>query len=157
DYRFGDLLQASSRFSDLMKRLVSAQSATQCVPPNLWVLTPANFALVQQALGRSDEALKLSDEALRRGRQLKHLYSLGVVISFAGALRYQRREPEAARELAEAEIAFAEEHGFRDRLLGGRSLRGWAVTILGQAEQGVADLERAAGSEPSVFQRRARD
>jgi len=94
---------------------------------------------------------------LRRGRQLKHVYSLGVVISFAGALRYERREPEAARELAEAEIAFAEEHGFRDRLLGDRSLRGWAVTILGQAEQGIADLERAAGSEPSVFQRRARD
>ena len=72
-----------------------------------------------------------------------------------GTLRYLRREVEAARELARAEIALAEEHGFRERLANGRSLRGWTMTELGQTEQGIAELEPIASSAPSLFQMRA--
>ena len=139
-----------------MKTLISAQSgATQSSPVNLWVQTPAIFALVQQALGRSDGALKLSEEALRRGRQVKHAFSLAVAIGAAGTLRYFRREAVAAHELAQAQIAIAEENGFRQTLGQGRSLRGWAMTELGQTEKGIAELEPVAASAPDAFQMRA--
>jgi class 3 adenylate cyclase len=155
-YHSGNLPEASSRFSDLMKRLVSAQSGvTQSTPGNLWVLTPGTFAYVQHVIGRSDEALKLSEEALRRGRQLKEVFSLGIAISIAGTLRYFRREAGAAREVAQTETALAEEHGFRDRLVSAQALRGWAMSELGQTEQGIAELESVAASGPSVSQMRA--
>src|SRR5262249_45707388 len=119
--RSGNLLEASSRFSDLMKRLVSAESGvTQFSPVNLWVQTPAIFALIQQALGRSEEALKLSEEAMRRSRELKQSYSLAIVIMMAGTLRYFRREAQVAGELAQAEIVIAQENGFRELLDRGR-------------------------------------
>jgi tetratricopeptide (TPR) repeat protein len=155
-YRSGDLLEASSRLSDLMKDLVSPESgATQSSPANLWVVTPAMFALAQQALGRSDEALKLSEEALRRGRQLKGAFSLNIAIGAAGTLRHFRREAEAARELAQAQIAIAEENGFREHLDSGRWLRGWVMTELGQTEEGIAELEPVAASALGPFQMRA--
>jgi tetratricopeptide (TPR) repeat protein len=154
--RSGDLLEASARFSDLMKRLVSAESGvTQFSPVNLWAQTPAIFALIQQALGRSEEALKLSEEALRRSRELKQSFSLAVVIMMAGTLRYFRREAQAAGDLAQAEIALAEEHGFRERLASARALRGWAMSELGDTQQGIAELEPVAASARSAFQMRA--
>jgi predicted ATPase len=132
--------------SDLMKRVGPAHPGVvpEIVPVNCWVMSPAHFALVQHALGRPDEALKLSDEALRRGRQLKHPYTLAAAFGNVAVLRYRRREPEAARELAEAQIAPAEEHGLRERIVHGRLLRGWAMTELGQPEQGLAELEAPA-------------
>jgi hypothetical protein len=59
------------------------------------------------------------------------------------------REPQATRELAEATIALGEEYGFQERLLVGRALRGWAMTELGQTEEGVAELEAASAFSPA--------
>jgi class 3 adenylate cyclase/tetratricopeptide (TPR) repeat protein len=152
-YRSGDLLQASSLLSDLTKRLVSAHQgiAAGILSVNLWVVSLGVFAVVQQALGRPDEALKLGDETLRRARQLKHSFTLAYAVHNVGVLRYQGREPEAAREMAEAEVALAEEHGFRELLVSGRALKGWEMSELGQTEQGVAEVEAAAASGPSFF------
>jgi class 3 adenylate cyclase/tetratricopeptide (TPR) repeat protein len=149
-YFSGDLLQACSRFSDLMKPLGAThlRAAAELLPVNLWATIPGNFALVQHQLGRADEALRLSGEALSRARQLKHSFTLALAIQLAGMLRYFRREPVAARELADAIMALAEEHGFQERLLWGRMLRGWAMTELGQTERGIGELEAAAASSP---------
>jgi tetratricopeptide (TPR) repeat protein len=152
-YLSGDLLEASSRFSHSMKSLGSTpqRGATEFVATNPWVVTPAMFALVKLALGRPDRALKSSDEALRRGRELKQPLSLTAVIASGAILRYQCREPEVARELAEAAIAIAEENGFRDWVAIGRSVRGSAMTALGQAELGVVELEAGAASVQTFF------
>jgi tetratricopeptide (TPR) repeat protein len=149
----GDPLEASLRFSHSMKSLGSTpqRGATEYVAPNLWVVTPAMFALVKLALGRPDQALKLSDEALRRGRELKHPLSLAAVIGMGAILNYQCREPEVARELAEAAIAIAEENGFRDWIATGRSVRGSAMAELGQAELGVVELEASVASAQTFF------
>jgi len=105
--------------------------------------------MVQLLLGKPDEALRMSNEALSRARQLKHPYTLALAIHQAAEMRFSRREPEATRELAEALIARAEEHGFQQRLLAGRAFRGWAMSELGQTEEGVAELEAAAASAPA--------
>jgi class 3 adenylate cyclase/tetratricopeptide (TPR) repeat protein len=146
----GKLLEAASRFNDLLKGLISPHPrvAAGFTAVNPWVVALCSFAIVQQALGRTDDALRLSDEALRRARQLKHLISVAWALTFAAMIRIQRREPESVRALAEALIAFAEKHGLRERLAEGRSLRGWAMVELGQTEQGLAELE--AGGTSSI-------
>jgi class 3 adenylate cyclase/tetratricopeptide (TPR) repeat protein len=151
--RSGDLFEASSRFNHLMESLGSTpqRGATEFIAPNLWVLTPTQFAEVKLALGRPDQALKLSDEALRRGRELKHPLSLAAVSGNGAFLRYHCRDPDGARELAEAAIAIAEENGIRDWIAIGRSVRGGAMSELGQAEQGVVELKAGAASLQSFF------
>jgi class 3 adenylate cyclase/tetratricopeptide (TPR) repeat protein len=150
-YNSGDLLQASSQYSDLMKLSGSAQLrvVAEHVPGfDPWATPTGSLALVQMALGKPDEALRLSNDALSRARQLKHADVLALAIQWAALVRHLRREPEAARELAESLIALAEEHGFQERLLAGRALRGRAMTKLGQTEEGVAELEAAAVYSP---------
>jgi hypothetical protein len=95
-------------------------------------------------------------EGVRRCRQLKHPLNLAVAIGGEGTLRYHRREPRAALELAEAEIALSEEHGIGDRLVAARSLRGWAMTELGQPDRGIDELEEvAAAAVVGIFKIRA--
>jgi len=149
----GDLLEASSQFNHSMKSLGSTpqRGLTEFIAPNLWFVAPSMSALTQLALGRPDHALRLSDEAMRRGRELKHPLSLTAVMGTGAVLRYLCREPEGARELTDACIAMAEENGFRDWIAQGRLVRGWAMTKLGQEELGVVELEAGAASGQSVF------
>jgi predicted ATPase len=97
--------------------------------------------MTQLALGRPDEALKLSAESLRRARQLSHPFMLAQVLRNAAILRYLRREPEATRELAQASGDLAEQYGLREHLAAARMFRAWAMTELGQVEQGLSELE----------------
>jgi class 3 adenylate cyclase/tetratricopeptide (TPR) repeat protein len=148
----GDLLQASSHFRNSMEGFgPHSRGEAGFALVNLWANVPVMLALVQQVLGRPDEAVRLSDESLRRDRQLRHSFTLTVGFYNEGLLRYYRREPRVTRELAEAAMALAEEHGFRDFVTWGRALRGWAMTELGQTEQGVAELEAAASSGPNFL------
>jgi tetratricopeptide (TPR) repeat protein len=103
-YFSGDLLQASSRFTDLrftdlMKPLGAAhlRAAADLLPVNLWATIPGNFALVQHQLGRADEALRLSGEALSRARQLKHSFTHA---SLAAVIRQRRQSDQCSHLLA---------------------------------------------------------
>jgi predicted ATPase len=69
-----------------------------------------------------------------------------LALHLASLVHYERREPEAAHGLAEAEIALADEHGFREFSASGRALKAWAMTELGQTQQGIAELEAIAVS-----------
>jgi class 3 adenylate cyclase/tetratricopeptide (TPR) repeat protein len=141
-YGSGELLQASSQFKDLMADLVSARSrpaAGLIVDP--WALAASMFAYTQLALGRPNEAIKLSEETLRRARKLNHPFMLAMALRNAAVLRYHRREPEATSELAQATIALAEKYGFREHLATARSLLAWARTELGRVDQGLSELE----------------
>jgi tetratricopeptide (TPR) repeat protein len=141
-YHAGEPLQALSRFDDLMKRW---PSRPQRVPYGLTTLSPWNsvpwmLCLPKLALGRPDEAVKLTDEYLRTARQLDRPFALATALIAAALLRSQRREPEAMRALAETCVALAEEHGFKERLAEARWFRQWALTELGPTERGVTEL-----------------
>jgi tetratricopeptide (TPR) repeat protein len=136
----GDLLEAASQYKDLIKRLVSPpRRITIGVVMEPWVAVPSQLALVEQSLGRPDEALRLCDEGLRRARQLKHPSDLATALMIAARVRSQRREPDAARELAEAARALAEKHGLSGRV--NSAVMVWAKAELGQTEQALAELE----------------
>ena len=51
-----------------------------------------------------------------------------------------RREPEATLEWAEATIAAAQQLGYVYREAMGRVLRGWALALLGEQEQGIREI-----------------
>jgi tetratricopeptide (TPR) repeat protein len=138
----GELLQASSQLGDLMAGLVSVRHRPVTgIVTDPWIVAPGVFALTQLALGRPDEAIKLSEESLRRARQLNHPFMLAQALINAAILRYHRREPGATRELAQAIIALAEQYGFREHLATARMFTAWAMTELGQMEQGLSALE----------------
>src|SRR6266851_2457291 len=59
-------------------------------------------ALALQLLGRVGEAVKAAEEGLRRARESKHLFSLGLALTLVGGmLPCYRREPEIVRAHAE--------------------------------------------------------
>jgi class 3 adenylate cyclase/tetratricopeptide (TPR) repeat protein len=152
----GDLLQASLRFNDLMKHLASPpQLAGGGVSPiDPFAAAPIVWSMVQLVLGRPDEALKLSDEALRRARQLKHPFTHIMTVTTAIQLRYARREPKAVQKLAEEAIALSEEHGFLpEQTAVARTFRGWAISGFSQPEQVIAELERSVALAPGQFRR----
>ncbi len=152
-WRSGDLLEASSRFDDLMKRLGpnDLPETEELVLINPWPAIPGSSASVQLDLGRPDEALRLSDEALRRARQLGQPLTLGSVLEQAALLRCKRREPEAALALAEETIALAQEHELREFSALGRTLRRWALRELNQAEQAFVESDAYAALAPSAW------
>jgi class 3 adenylate cyclase len=140
----GDSVQASSLLDELMTHFEPGcqETGKGHLPINPWVLTPIVFFLVQQTLGRSDQALKLNEQALRRAHELKHPFSLCAAYAItASGLRFRRHEPEAARQMAEAAIALAEEHGFENWIALARSVRGWVLAGNGPTEKGIGELE----------------
>ncbi|HKD39685.1 MAG TPA: adenylate/guanylate cyclase domain-containing protein [Myxococcaceae bacterium] len=150
----GDSVQASSLLSDLITHFEPArqEAGSDYLPINPWVLTPTVFSRVQHTLGRPDEALKLSELALHRARQLKRPFTISLAYVAAATLHYERRELVAARDLAEAAIAVADEHGFENHLVWGRSVRGWVLAESGQTAKGIAELEANATQVLANFQ-----
>jgi len=101
-------------------------------------------------LGRPHQTLKFSELALQRAHQLKRPFTISTAYASAATLHYERREPAAARDLAEAAIAVADEHGFEMHLARGRSVRGWVLAESGQTAEGISELEANA---PRVLRR----
>src|SRR5260370_4836131 len=99
-------------------------------------------ALALQLLGRVGEAVKAAEEGLRRARESKHLFSLGLALTLIGGmLPCYRREPEIVRAHAEEAIALSEENGFAQWLPWGRFHHGWALFEFGQVTEGLAKME----------------
>jgi predicted ATPase len=113
-----------------------------------------NFAaLTLWHLGYPDQALKRSHEALLLARELSHLYSLAVALSFAAELHHHRREEQAVQERAGATITLSIEQGFPIWLGPGTILGGWALAERGHGEEGITQIRqgiatwRATGAE----------
>jgi tetratricopeptide (TPR) repeat protein len=158
-FNTGDQVRASSLLSKLLTCFEPAgkEVGSDYLPINGWVLTPAILCPVRHTLGRPDEALKLSELALQRARQMKRPFDISFAYAAAATLRYERREPENARDLAEAAIAVAEERGFENYIVLGRSVRGWVLAESGQAAKGVTELEANASRVVGGFQLQVSD
>ncbi len=92
--------------------------------------------------GYPDQALQDSREALRLSREVTHGQSQAQTLAGMALLHQYRREPQAARELAEAAIALASEQGLALWLGWGTILRGWAMTEQGQIAEGIERIRR---------------
>jgi predicted ATPase len=93
-------------------------------------------------LGYPDQALARIHEALTLARELSHPISLAAALYYAALLHYLRREGPAAQACAEAAIALSNEQGFPLYLALGTNVRGWALSIQGRVEEGMAQMRQ---------------
>ena len=109
-------------------------------------------AMTLWCLGYPAQALARAREALTLAHALSHPYSLAFAQSTAAVVSQFRRDVLAVHEQAEATIAPATEQGFPFFASAGMSLRGWALAMQGQGEEGMAQVRegiaarRATGS-----------
>ncbi|MDX2029616.1 MAG: protein kinase [Blastocatellia bacterium] len=92
--------------------------------------------------GYPDQSLAHSREAVRLSREVRHAQSQAQALAGSALLHQYRREPQPARELAEAAITLASEQGLALWLGWGTILRGWAMLEQGQTADGLERIRR---------------
>jgi predicted ATPase/DNA-binding winged helix-turn-helix (wHTH) protein len=108
--------------------------------PGVACLCFGAFAL--WCLGYSDQALQRSHEARILAQELAHPFSEAFALSFVSRLYQYRREVQIAREMAETIITLSTTHGFPAWEAHATTLRGWALAMQEQGEEGIAQLRQ---------------
>jgi class 3 adenylate cyclase/predicted ATPase len=93
-------------------------------------------------LGYPDQARARCHEALARAHALAHPPSLANAQAWAAIFYAWCRDVHATQEQAEAAITLSSERGFPPRLAEGILMRGWALAMQGQTEEGLAQLRQ---------------
>jgi class 3 adenylate cyclase/predicted ATPase len=114
----------------------------------VWCLSYVAWPLWQ--LGYPDQALTRSNEAITLAQELSHPYSLAAALDYAAFVHCYRREGHAAQERAEAGMALANEKGFPLYVALGMFMRGWALAVQGQGEEGIAQLHQGLAAFRAV-------
>jgi class 3 adenylate cyclase/predicted ATPase len=118
--------------------------------------------VIRATLGYPDHAIQHMDRGLALARDLAHPPTLGHGLWLAAEMRQICREPRAVEELTGALLTVMSEHGSAVSVANATMLRGWARTLQGQVEEGLAELReglaawRATGSKVFVPYRFAR-
>jgi predicted ATPase len=107
---------------------------------DLGVACRVNAARALWLLGYPEQALTRLRETLTLAHTLSHPYSLAYARCFAAFVAQCRRDVLAVHEQAEAAVALATAQGFAQWVAVGTSLRGWALTMQGQGEEGLAQV-----------------
>jgi predicted ATPase len=115
----------------------------------VWCLS-YDAAFVLWAQGYPDQGLRRAYEALTLARALSHSHSLAAALFYVAMIHCFRWEEHALREQADTAIALASEQGFPHWLALGSLLRGWALAIQGQREEGIAQLQQGLAAYRAV-------
>ncbi len=102
----------------------------------------AYAALTLWLLGYPEQALARLHEALALAHELSHPFSLAFARCWAACVSQFRRDVPAVHEHAEAAVALSTEQGFPLWAAMGTSLRGWALAMQGQGEEGMAQVRQ---------------
>jgi adenylate cyclase len=112
-------------------------------------------AFVLWQLGRVDQALEISHQALAHARALGHPLSLAGAMHCAARVRFLRGELEASREMAEALDAHAREHDLPHWEAYGLQLHGSVIAAQGELAEGTAELEKGLALAAAIGTRGA--
>src|SRR5262249_41508725 len=93
-------------------------------------------------LGYPDQALGHLHDVLAFAHALAHPFSLAFAQAGAAMLAQCRRDVPTTLEQAEAAVALSTAQGFPLWIALGTSMRGWALTMQGQSEEGLAQLRQ---------------
>jgi len=88
-------------------------------------------------LGYPAQALARIHEALTLAHGLSHPYSLAYARVFEAYVSQYRQDVPAASDQAEAAVTLSTERGFQYWTALGTILRGWALALQGQGEEGI--------------------
>jgi predicted ATPase len=100
----------------------------------------AYVALTLWLLGYPEQALARVHEALTLAHELAHPYSLAFARCWVATVSQLCRDVPAVHAHAEAAVTRATEQGFPLWINHGTSVRGWALTLQGQGEEGMAQV-----------------
>jgi predicted ATPase len=106
------------------------------------VACQANAARTLWCLGYPEQALARIHEALTVAHEISHPYSLAFAWCVAAFVFQFCRDVPVVHEQAEACVALATAQGFPQWAAMGRSLRGWALAMQGQGEEGMAQVRQ---------------
>jgi predicted ATPase len=95
-----------------------------------------------QASGYPDKALARTREALSYAQQLSDPYSLAYAEGIAAGVHQFRREAELTRDLADAGLNVATDHGFPFWWAFQTILLGWVSVNRGNVDQGIEQMRR---------------
>ena len=109
---------------------------------DLGVSCRAFAAVTLWFLGYPEQALARLHDALALAHELSHPYSLAYAWCLAAFVSQFRRDVPAVHEQAEAAVALSTEQGFPLWAALGTSLRGWALAMQGQGEEGLAQVRQ---------------
>jgi predicted ATPase/DNA-binding winged helix-turn-helix (wHTH) protein len=97
-------------------------------------------------LGYPEQALVRLHNALTLAHELSHPYSLAFARCWATYVYQFRRDVPAVYEQAEATLALSTEYGFPAYVAKGTILRGWALAMQGQGEEGLAQVRQGVAA-----------
>ncbi len=115
-------------------------------------------ALTLSLLGFLDRARDLAGEGVALAEKLSHPFSLALALSFSASVFLFRRESRLVKERADALSVLCANEGFPHFMAMAKLLRGWALTIQRQTEQGIEEMQtgldsvRNAGVQRLSFQ-----
>ena len=101
-----------------------------------------NAGVTLWLLGYPEQALARLYDALALAHELAHPYSLTYARSVASYIYQFRRQVPAVHEQAEATVTLSTEQGFQLWAALGTILRGWALALQGQGEEGLAQVHQ---------------
>jgi class 3 adenylate cyclase/predicted ATPase len=93
-------------------------------------------------LGYPEQALARLHEALALAHELPHPYSLALARCWAAYVYQFRWDVPAVYEQAEAAVALSIDQGFPFWAAAGTILRGWALAMQGQGEEGLSQVRQ---------------
>lgn len=96
-------------------------------------------------LGYPDQAVGYLELAFKTSRELNHPPSMLHVLWHAAEFHHLRRESEAVEGLAQQVFARASQNGSAVVLANAMMMRGWALVMRGQSEEGIAELAQGLG------------
>jgi predicted ATPase len=97
-------------------------------------------------LGYPDQALAGVHDALALAHALSHPFSLAFARYWAAFVSQCRGDVQAVSEHAEAAVTLSTEWGFPLWAAMGTSLRGWALAMQGQGEEGMAQVHQGSAA-----------
>jgi predicted ATPase len=93
--------------------------------------------------GAPSQGLQHSEGALRLAQEMAHPYTLASILSTVIMTHAWRRDVQRTRERAEVLVTLATDQGLTPRVALGTLLHGWALTMQGEAEGGLAQMRQA--------------
>ena len=97
-------------------------------------------------LGHSEQAMRRGEEALTLVKGLSNPLSVASAFAFVALVHVLRREPRAALQRAEAAMEIGTEQRNAFYLELGRVVRGWALAMQNQGQEGIAELQDGAAN-----------
>jgi len=102
----------------------------------------AYVALTLWLLGYPEQALARVHEALTLAHELAHAFSLAFARCWVATVSQLCRDVPAVHAHAEAAVTLATEQGFPLWIAHGTPVRGWALALQGQREEGMAQVRQ---------------